>query len=309
MEEIQAVIDLDDALAAMCRAHEEQFEPAREHGTFEPESVDRQAVKKRLIKEAVQGISVLKFGARREARRQALENLDAEVAREERQRAKDAADLQTQWDAYWNRLVANDPGAVLPTLEQAFEDNEAPAAAVSCQEDRVDAVMLWPPLDDVVSERKAAVTPSGKPTIHKRNKGERAELYLEALSSHALATAKEAFAVCPKIEQVGLAVVRNGFDPARGDRTLEPIVLAVVSRGDFDRVRWDNISPTAALLEAGNGRIGMRGKGANKTLFGLDLGSEPEERQFVAQVADGLGARVPEKGVAGIPLPIRVITG
>ena len=98
--------------------------------------------------------------------------------------------------------------------------------------------MRWPSLEDVVAERKAAITPSGKPTIHKRNKGERTELYLEALSSHALATAKEAFAVCPKIKHVGLAIVRNGFDPARGDQTLEPIVLAVVSRQDFDRIQW-----------------------------------------------------------------------
>lgn len=307
MEEIQAVVDLDNGLAAMCTAHQEHFEPAARPAPAEPEPVDRGAVSKRLAKEAVQGISALKLGERRRARRAALENLDAEVAAEEQRRIEHAAELKSEWDQYWDRLVANDPRAVLPALEQAFDDNEAPAAAVSCRGARVDVVIRWPSLEDVVSERKAAITPSGKPTIHKRNKGERAELYLEALSSHALATAKEAFAVCPKIKQVGLAIVRNGFDPARGDQTLEPIVLAVVSREDFDRIQWSNINATAAFLEGGNGRIGMRGKGANKTLFGLDLDSEPEEKQFIAQVADGLDARVPENGIAGIPLPVRVV--
>lgn len=264
MEHVQAVADLDNQLAAMCSAHLEHLEPAEKPPPPEPAPVDPRAVKNRLVNDAVSGISIFQLGQRRRARRAALERLDAEVAAEEQQQAADAASLKKQWDEYWSRLLANDPQAILPALEQAFEDNEAPAAAVSCQGARVDVVMRWPSLDDVVSERKAAVTPSGKPTVHKRNKGERAELYLEALSSHALATAKEAFAVCPNIEQVGLAVVRGRQDPARGDKTLEPIALAVVSRQDFDRVQWDGISATAAFLGADSGRIGMRGRGAKQ---------------------------------------------
>lgn len=309
LEEVQAAVDLDNQLIAMCQAHEENFEPSAAPESFDPEPVDRHQIKARLSKEAVKEISPFKLRQRREAKHAALEDLDAEVAAEEERRAREAADYQSEWERYLTALKANDPWAVLSTLERAFEDNEAPAAAVSCRDSRVDVVLRWPSLDDVVPERKAAVTPTGKPTVKKRTKGERAELYLEALSSNALATAKEAFAVCPSLQQVGLAVVRAGHDPARGDQVLEPIVFGLLTRGQLEDIQWTNISATAAFLNAAKGRVGMRGKGTNKSLFGLDLSDDLEEKSFIGQVADGLEARVPDDGIKGIPLPLQVVVG
>ena len=124
-----------------------------------------------------------------------------------------------------------------------------------------------------------------------------------------MATAKETFAVCPGIEEVGLAAVRDTQDPARGDQVVEPIVLGLLKREQLAGVHWENISATAAFLQNAEGRIGMKGKGANKTLFALDLSDEPEERSFIAQVAEGLEARLPEDGVAGIALPVHVVVG
>jgi len=309
MEEVQAVLDLDNQLVEMCHVHREEFEPAQKPGLPGAQPVDPREVKARLEAEAVEGIGMLKFGERRAAKTAARERLDEEVVAEEERRAKQAAGTQQAWDEFWGKLQANDAEAVLPALERAFEDNEAPAAAVSCRDGRVDVVMRWSQLDDVVSERKAAVTPTGKPTIKKRSKSERYELYLETLCSHALVTAKEAFAVAPKIERVGLAVVRATTDPARGDDVVEPVLLGLVSREDLERIHWTNINATAALLCSAEGRIGFKGKGANKTLYGLDLSDDPDEREFIAQVAGGLGARVPGKGVAGVQLPVRVVVG
>lgn len=305
-EEIQAVLDLDKKLATMCEAHRVDFgvaEPAK----VQPQPVNPSEIRKQLEEQELAGISVLKFAARREARRRALARLDESVAAEEEKNASEAAGLQKRWDEFWLRLEANDPQAVLPALEKAFEDNEAPAAAVSCQDSRVDVILRWPSLDDVVPEQKAALTPTGKPTIKKRAKGERAELYLEALSSHALATVKEALAVCPKIEEVGIAVARSSADPARGDQTLEPIALAILNRDDLAGINWQNINPTASFLGIGEGRIGMRGKGANKTLFGLDLTDSPDEHRFITQIAEGLESRVPEDGIPGLLLPLKVV--
>jgi hypothetical protein len=293
----------------MCLAHEEEFAKASKPSPGEPEPVDSRAIRDRLIKEAQGGISPLKLGQRREAKAQALTRLEDEIESERLKLSKEAEERAERWDRYWTALEANEEDAVLPTLEQAFEDNEAPAAAVSCQEARVDIVMRWPMLDDVVPERKAAVTPTGKPTIKKRSKGERAELYLEALSSHALATAKESMAVCPYLKTIGIAVVRAGRDPARGDGVLEPIAFGVLQCERLESLSWTNISATAAFLSAAEGRIGMRGKGSNKALFGLNLDADAEERKFIAQVADGIGARVPDDGIDGIPLPVRVLVG
>jgi hypothetical protein len=310
LEEIQGALDLDNQLAAMCLAHEEQFAQASKPSPEEPGPVDTQAVRNRLIKEAQSGISALKLGQRREAKAQALEHLDQEIEKEKKRIADEAEERAGRWDRYWADLEANEESVVLPTLEQAFEDNDAPAAAVSCRDSRVDIVMRWPALDDVVPERKAAVTPTGKPTtIKKRSKGERAELYLEAMSSHALATAKETMAVCPYLDTIGIAVVRAGQDPARGDEILEPIVFGVVQCEQLAGLNWANISATAAFLSSAEGRIGMRGKGSNKTLFGLSLDDDAEEREFIAQVAAGLDARVPDEGIDGIPLPVRVLVG
>jgi hypothetical protein len=293
----------------MCQVHREEFDLAQKPSIAAPAPVDRRQVKARLQAEAVDGIGALKLSERRAAKRAVVERLDAEVAAEEVRRAEEVAEKQRAWDEFWERLGAGEAGAVLPMLEEAFEDNEAPAAAVSCSDGRVDVVMRWSPITDVVSEQKAAVTPTGKPTIRKRNKGEREELYLEALCSHALVTAKETFAVCPGVQRVGLAVVRADTDPARGDEVVEPLVLALVTREDFNGIRWENISATAALLGSSEGKIGFRGKAASKALHGLDLDDDPDVRHFIAQVTEGLEARVPDDGVAGIQLPVRVVVG
>jgi hypothetical protein len=309
LQEIQAVIDLDQQLVDLCQAHRQEFEPPERPVAPPPQPVSEGEIKRRLKTEAAARISPFRFGERRAAKRDALTKLESEVRAEEERLAREAEQLQAQLDDEWARLNSNDPATVLAALEAAFDDNEAPAAAVSCREDRVDIVLRWPAVGDIVPERKAAVTPSGQPTIHKRNKTEQAHFYLEALCSHALVTAKEALAECPAVNQIGLAVVRAGRDPARGDDILEPLLLATVRRDQLAGIRWENVVSTAALLETATGKIGMRGKGANKTLYGLDLGEDEEEREFITQVAAGLKARVAESGIPGLALPVHVVIG
>ena len=308
-EEIQAVLDLDSQLLALCQAHWEDFEEARQQTAPTPPPVDPREVRKRLEAEATAGISTFKFAERRAAKRQALERLDQEVRTAEERRKNDTRQLQAQLDDQWHRLQANDPPTVLAALESAFADNEAPAAPVSCRGERVDIVVRWSAIDEVVPERKAALTPSGQPTIRKRSKTEQAEFYLEALSSHLLATAKEAFAIAPAINEVGLAAVRAGRDVARGDDILETLLLGTIRRNQVEGIRWANVVSTAALLETVTGRVGLRGKGANKSLFNLDLSEDSEERAFVSELANGLQTRVPEGGIAGLALPVHVVVG
>jgi hypothetical protein len=309
LEEIQAVLTLDEQLIELCLAHNQSFEPAGPLSAPLPERVDEEQVRRRLESQAVADISVFRFGQRRAAKRQAAGHVDAEVEGEQRGRAEERGRIQSKLDEHWACLLANDPDVVLEALEAAFEDNEAPAAAVSCRDRRVDIVMRWPGLDELVPERKGGTTPSGQPTIHKRNKAERAEFYLEALCSNLLVTAKEAFAVCPSIDEIGLAAIRATRDLARGDEIVEPVFLGTVRRDQFDGIHWENVVAIAALLETAAGKIGMKPKGANKTLHGLDLIDEVDEREFIRQIADGLGCRVPEGGIAGLGLPVNVVSG
>lgn len=62
--------------------------------------------------------------------------------------------------------------------------------------------------------------------------------------------------MAPRIDQVGVAVVRAQTDPSRGDEIVEPVLLALVTRQDFDGIRWENVNATAALFgqpRAGSG--------------------------------------------------------
>ena len=54
---------------------------------------------------------------------------------------------------------------------------------------------------------KAAVTPSGKPTVHKRSQTERNTLYAQHVASTLLATVRETFAVAPSIQHASLLAV------------------------------------------------------------------------------------------------------
>jgi hypothetical protein len=60
------------------------------------------------------------------------------------------AQLQHQLDERWSQLRGNDPEVVLATLAEAFEDNEAPAAAVAVDGAELDLVVLVPG-DDVTT--------------------------------------------------------------------------------------------------------------------------------------------------------------
>jgi len=305
-EEVSRVAALSQALSAQCQVHSEEFPQAERTELPGPEPVDEREILKRLEAEAVADVPRFRLGERRTAKTEARRRFDGEVEAEAQRRAVHAQAAQRAADEEWQRLQGNDPEIVLGTLEAAFADNEAPAAAVSCRSNRVDVVMRWPELDEVVPERKPAVTPSGRPTIHKRTKTERADLYLQALASHALVTVKEALAVCPGIEKVGIAVIRVHQDAAKGDQVADAVLFATLKRSQLEGVHWDKVVSTATLLELATGRIGIRGKGGSRALYALDLEDEDEEKAFIAKVAYGLGARVPDTGVPGLELPVLV---
>lgn len=306
IEEIQAVIALDEELMRLCQMHQDEFLPATPARASQPEPVDAKAIRKERERDALVDIPRFAFAERKAAKRAIADDLEAAVEVDAAQRQEETNAVQRQLDDAWEALNKNDPQLVLELLEEAFADNEMPAAAVSCHGDRADVVMRWPTVDEVVPERKAAVTPSGRSTIKKKTKTELAEYYLWAMASNALVTAKEAFAVAPAVNQVGLAVVRTVSDAARGDEIVEPVFLGTVQRSQLDGIRWADVKPIATLLELCEGRIGMKGRGTNKTLFGLDV-SDPEEKDFLESVGSALRRRVPDSGVKGIDLPVSVV--
>jgi hypothetical protein len=269
-QQLEAVAAVDQALVHLCRAHLEDFPEAEHPAAPAPESVDPKAIQKVLRDEATEGISALSFGKRRQAKQQADAKVDAAIAKEEKRRAMEQIDTQKKLDEVWEKLRANDAGTILAVLEVAFEDNEAPAAAVHADRDQVQVLVRWPQLDSVVGERKLATTPTGRPTNHKRSKSERNRLYIEALASNALATTKEAFAMCPAVNSVALMVIRGQDDPATGHTQLQVLFNGVIERDWLKKLNWKRIEAGAALESVPGGELRLGGRTRELQPLALD---------------------------------------
>lgn len=115
-----------------------------------------------------------------------------------RQAQAQQTQAQHELDEQWARLTGSDPDTVLATLAEAFEDNEAPAAAVG-----IDGVELSPivlvPGEEAVPERLPTTTQAGNLALRKLPKGERSAFYLLLMAGHVLVTLREAFAVVPGV--------------------------------------------------------------------------------------------------------------
>ena len=288
-QQIEAVAAADQELVRIATVHEEEFPPAGPPKAAAAEEVDSRSLRKRFEKEELKGVSLFGRSERREAKERARERAEAEAAAEAGRRETARAAAQSELDVAWKRLLVNDPDTVLASLEAAFADNESPAAAVSCRDRRVDILMRWFPIDEIVGERKFAYTPSGKPTHQKRSQKDRNQFYLEAMASNALATAKEAFAVAPNLEECALLCFRGEHDPAYGDTVLEVLYQGVLPRSALEAINWPEVSPIAALARMPEAEFGVKGKSFQ--IRPVDVSDDSEAAAVLGHLAKSLGWR------------------
>jgi hypothetical protein len=290
-QEVQTVLDLDRELVQIGSVHEEDFAPTEPPPPAVAAPVDEKAIHKRLIEEHLVDVPLFRLSERRQAKAQAKARLPAEVESAGQAAEESRVQAQAGLDRAWRDLVDNDPQTVLATLEDAFEDNQAPAAAIGCRGDRVDVLMRWPELDAIVGERKFAHTPTGKPTHHKRSATDRNTLYLRLMASNALATAKEALAEAPGINRIALLIVRGADDPAVGDRMLEPLFAGVIERTQLEGVHWANMDPAATLADVPECKLEIKGR--TDAVTPIDLSDDPDSIATLGQVAVSVGCRSP----------------
>jgi HEAT repeat protein len=191
---------------------------------------------------------------------------------------------QAALDEGWQRLVDNDPAVVISALEAAFADNGAPATPIDCDSETATAtVTMLFGHPDLVPERTPALTPSGKPTLRKRTKSDRNDLYLNALASNVLATVKEGFAVAPGLRAIQALVVRR--DPiATGGDQLVAVYAATFTREMLGAIDWNNIKPANLLDAPANWLLTLKGQADE--VVPLDLRDEPDLQSVLEQLAE-----------------------
>lgn len=208
----------------------------------------------------------------------AQEAIRVEWARQVRERNV----AQDELDAGWQLLLANDPVTVVATLEAAFEDNEARAAALDVNGSEVVLVVLSPS-PDTLPERMPATTTAGNLTLKKITKSDRAYLYKAMVCGHVLATVREAFAVGPGLEAARVVAFRsNGLD-SYGRPRIELLLATRFTRRAFDGIQWDRAEATDVFGDAASELV-FNVKGQAKELQPIDLTREPELAQLLAHI-------------------------
>lgn len=205
---LMAAGEINRQIQRLTSAHRENFPQAVKPTALSIPVDPLQLIIVKLEKEKLRGISIFARTDRRIAREQAAleanrnrldQLIHSEIIRREQ---------QAELDEYWRLLLSNDPEVVTQTLITAFGDNEAKAAVLSVEAGTATVLMMAPGLE-VVPSHKAGTTSSGNVSIKQMTQKDQRAIYFDVIPSHALATAREAFAVCPGLMAVKMVVTRQ----------------------------------------------------------------------------------------------------
>jgi hypothetical protein len=286
--ELDYWLSLNKAMIALIQAHEQSFEPRESPVAPPPEPVDEKAILRAHEQRELKGLGFFARSDRKSAKERALQLASSEAEAERHKRLPEHQSTQHRQDAVWAGLLANEPQHVFASIEDAFEDNEMPAACVDVDGSSATLLMRIAPVTDLIPERSVELTPTGKPTHKKRTGTEINQLYAELLGSHVMATVLEGFAVAPGLEEIRIVVVR-------GERVGGSTVLACLYAGRFRKAWLQQLSrkkkshDVLTLLEDADGLIHYKGK--TQELAALDLKEQLELDETLGTIAEQLGWR------------------
>jgi hypothetical protein len=274
--------ELAAALTAIFDLHRPEF-PLAERPIAPPApTLNEQEVTARYRKSALAGISVFARAARAQAKVDAGRAARTEVAAWYENNARLREQHQAELDEWWKAVLANDPGAVLGALAEAFEGNEAAAAPVGVEGGEASIAVLVPS-PSALPERRPTTTAAGNLSLKKLTKRELADFYKLMVCGYVVATVKEAFAVAPALQHVRVVALRNGGTDAYGVPRVETILAARFARAALQGVAWATVDATTVLNDT-NDELRANFRGPNKEFAALDLAGEPDLAALVAAV-------------------------
>ncbi|OKI64362.1 DUF4236 domain-containing protein [Micromonospora sp. CB01531] len=274
---------LAQAFLRILELHRVDFPAASRPIAPEPAPPDRASIYKHYEHHALAGIGLFERGKRAQAKQQAAQWTEAEV-----QRQRDLLrEQQTGWQQYlderWQQLCTNVPDVVLETLEEAFEDNEAPSAAVGVTSGEVSLVVLVPSVEQVVPERMPTTTQAGNLSLRKLPQRERADYYKLFVCGQVLVTVREAFAVAPGITTARVAVLRHDGPDSYGRPRVSCLLATKIDRSALDGVRWDT-ADAAAIVNDTTSELLLNPRARTGELLPLNLATEPALAELINTV-------------------------
>jgi len=259
--------------------HHETFALAVRPVAPEPPIVDADEIAQRHRKASLKGISIFARARRREAVVRAVAEAQSDVEARELAGTRNRNAAQTQLDAEWAQLTANNPDTVMAALAAAFEDNDAAAAPLGVTDDEATLIVIVPTLAGM-PQKKPDVTPTGRPTIKAVPKKEAASWHATAVAGCILVTVKEAFAVAPGLQAVRIVAATTPGRDAYGNRRAEVLIAARFERERLDGVQWET-TESVRILNDVTTELQLKQVGAAKTLTPLPLDDELELRALL----------------------------
>lgn len=273
---------LADSFQAILQLHRQVFPSAQRPVASPPPPVDQAAIRKHHLQQQLRGVGLFNRAERKKRRHAAEQVALWEVTERSQRLEQQRHDWQCSLDEGWARLCANDPNAVLPTLEDAFADNEAPAVAVAVDGGEVSLVVLVPGVE-AVPDSWPSVTAANNISLRRLGKRERADYHTIMVCGHVLATIREAFAVAPGLVAARVVALRVGAIDAYGRPRLECLMLGRTTRAALAPVLWDQVDAVAIVNDTFTDRRIVQ-DGRTRELHALDLAAEPDVAALIGQI-------------------------
>jgi outer membrane biosynthesis protein TonB len=264
--ELTAVFDAIEGL------HRQEVTPAVAPVAPASAPVDEAAIRRWHEQQALQGLNVLQWQARRIARKRAAEAAQRDINTAISRGLWEQGQIQHQLNGQWHRLLANDPEVVLATLTEAFEGHQA-LVAVTGVENGEASVLVMAPGIDAVPERMPTRTAAGNLSIAKITKTQRNSFYLSLICGHVLMTGREALAIAPGLQAVRVAVIRQLPPDAYGTRMTECLLAAVFTRHRLAGIQWHSAN-AIQVVKGTSADLRIRLSGTSEPLA-LNLAEEP----------------------------------
>ncbi len=277
-ESIRQVLQTERALTTRHLAEFPVSQPAFAPAT-QPFDVDR--IEQSFQRQALADVGWFNRAQRQAARLEA--RMAAAAIADERyvMAVEEAERLRSAYHARLNFLSIHDPETVVEGVDKAFAEHVPESTCVDAGADdsgRYVSCVVTFGQPDLVPSRHVTTGLTGRPTLRRRSRSDINDLYVAALGSTVLATARQALAVASAADELRIAVLRNAPPSVLApDGTISVIYAGVFPRHDMETVDWQTVDPESELLRARGGELAR--KGAARTVVPL---SDDAHRRMAA---------------------------